>query len=217
METKSFSTLDSPASTYDRETGLYYNNNRDYNPSTGGYIQPDPVRDARESAYRYARNNPTKYLDPEGLETTVLFSRDRGVPHVAYRVYDEVNGQHFNDLVYTNDSKNNFHPVPYAQYSAAHTIRNEIHLNTTVAEDQQFREFWVRNQDLRYAAFLNGQSRRDCASVTAAGINNVRPWNLRVPEQRFPRVLEKTLVESSIPLRIEPESACLPSPGAARS
>jgi RHS repeat-associated protein len=31
-----------PGQYYDRETGLYYNNRRDYNPSTGRYLQPDP-------------------------------------------------------------------------------------------------------------------------------------------------------------------------------
>ena len=32
-----------PGQYYDRETGLYYNNRRDYNPVTGRYMQPDPL------------------------------------------------------------------------------------------------------------------------------------------------------------------------------
>jgi RHS repeat-associated protein len=47
---------------------LYYNRYRDYDPSTGRYIQADPIGLAGDpNPYAYAMNNPLRYSDPEGL------------------------------------------------------------------------------------------------------------------------------------------------------
>jgi RHS repeat-associated protein len=46
----------------------YYNRYRDYDPSTGRYIQADPIGLAGgENAYQYALSNPLRYTDPQGL------------------------------------------------------------------------------------------------------------------------------------------------------
>jgi RHS repeat-associated protein len=46
---------------------LYYNRYRDYDPSTGRYIQADPIGLAGgASPYGYAMNNPLRYTDPTG-------------------------------------------------------------------------------------------------------------------------------------------------------
>jgi RHS repeat-associated protein len=46
---------------------LYYNMHRDYDSSTGRYIQADPVGlDGGPSPYSYAMNNPLRYTDPSG-------------------------------------------------------------------------------------------------------------------------------------------------------
>jgi len=199
-----------PGQYYDKETGLTHNNRRDYNSSTGRYKQPDPVANIRASLYGYANSNPVRYVDPEGLETTILRSRNKGIPHVAYRVYDVVNGQRVNDFVYTNDLKNDFYPVPYEAYKATRNIQEEIRLNTSVAEDQDFRDFWIRNQSLDYSYVFN----RDCASVTARAISEVRP-GLNVPVQRTPKVVTKFLNDTSFPPQ-PPQAVrdlpCLPSP-----
>jgi RHS repeat-associated protein len=53
---------------------LYYNRYRDYDPSTGRYIQADPIGLAGDpNPYAYAMNNPLRYSDPEGLEKVILF------------------------------------------------------------------------------------------------------------------------------------------------
>jgi len=176
-----------PGQYYDRETGLYYNSRRDYNPTTGRYMQPDPVAKVRASVYGYANNNPVRFVDPKGLETEVLRSEGplRGIgptiPHVAYRVYDEVNGRRMNDFVYTNDSTNNFHVELYEQYRATHNIVEMIPLHTSHTEDDAFRDFYFRNQDLKYNFPF-----RDCATVTGRAINVVRPRLPRAPEQPLP-------------------------------
>jgi RHS repeat-associated protein len=49
---------------------LYYNRYRDYDSSTGRYIQADPIGLAGgPEPYGYALNNPLRYSDPSGLIT----------------------------------------------------------------------------------------------------------------------------------------------------
>jgi RHS repeat-associated protein len=48
---------------------LWYNRHRDYDPTTGRYIQADPIGLAGDAnPYGYAKANPLKYIDPEGLK-----------------------------------------------------------------------------------------------------------------------------------------------------
>jgi RHS repeat-associated protein len=58
---------------------LYYNMHRDYDSSTGRYIQADPIGlDGGPSPYSYAMNNPLRYMDPEGLKCLILFDEANG-------------------------------------------------------------------------------------------------------------------------------------------
>ncbi|WP_201193022.1 RHS repeat-associated core domain-containing protein [Pseudomonas fluorescens] len=52
---------------FDTESGLHYNRHRYYDPDTGRYLTPDPVKLAGgPNQYRYALN-PTGWVDPLGL------------------------------------------------------------------------------------------------------------------------------------------------------
>ncbi len=52
---------------FDGETGLHYNRNRYYNPGTGRYLTPDPIKLAGGlNNYQYVPN-PTGWVDPLGL------------------------------------------------------------------------------------------------------------------------------------------------------
>ncbi len=58
----------------DKETGLYYNDHRYYDPARGRYLTPDPLGlGGGANGYAYVDGNPLKYIDPEGL---VLFAFD---------------------------------------------------------------------------------------------------------------------------------------------
>jgi len=81
---------------YDRESNLFYNYQRDYDPQTGRYIQSDPTGLAGGlNTYLYAGANPALLVDPTG-EIAFLAP---AVPYIitgatavwrAYRVYKTV-------------------------------------------------------------------------------------------------------------------------------
>jgi RHS repeat-associated protein len=63
-----------PGQYADKETGLYYNDHRYYEPQSGRYLTPDPLgQEASSNDYVYVNSNPLKYIDPSGL---ILFAFD---------------------------------------------------------------------------------------------------------------------------------------------
>jgi RHS repeat-associated protein len=55
-----------PGQYFDIETGLYYNNQRDYDSATGRYWQADPIgfMGGQWSLYAYVGGNPITLVDP---------------------------------------------------------------------------------------------------------------------------------------------------------
>jgi RHS repeat-associated protein len=57
-----------PGQIFDKETGLFHNGHRDYNPATGRYIQPDPIGlEGGINRYGYVDGNPLTGTDSMGL------------------------------------------------------------------------------------------------------------------------------------------------------
>lgn len=69
-----------PGQWFQSETGLHQNWMRDYDPTTGRYIQPDPLGLVDgASVYGYALQNPGRYVDPDGREVRVYSSDAWGI------------------------------------------------------------------------------------------------------------------------------------------
>lgn len=68
-----------PGQYFDKETGNFYNYFRTYNPSTGRYLQSDPIGlDGGLNTYAYVGGNPTGLVDPEGLNPAALGAMGSG-------------------------------------------------------------------------------------------------------------------------------------------
>jgi RHS repeat-associated protein len=92
-----------PGQWFQTEAGLHQNWMRDYDPTTGRYMQADPLGLVDgASVYGYARGNPGRWIDPRG-------EKKFGLNGNAY------NGTNLPAEVYDNNSKKT-EPLPQGEW-----------------------------------------------------------------------------------------------------
>ena len=69
-----------PGQYFDAETGFHYNYFRTYDPSTGRYVESDPIGlGGGRNTFAYVDSNPQRYFDPYGLDLEDNLNRDVGI------------------------------------------------------------------------------------------------------------------------------------------
>ena len=109
-----------PGQYFDQETGFHYNYFRTYDPSTGRYVESDPIGlVAGLNTYSYVGSMPTTYVDPFGLEVTGTYDLNTGVLTItdsdmgrSMSIPAESGGKPFGD------------PLPKGQYEILDQARN---------------------------------------------------------------------------------------------
>ena len=90
-----------PGQYFDEESGSYYNYFRDYDPSTGRYLQSDPIGlEGGLNTYAYVEGNPIKYSDEYGLAVNICLypNAAMGAGHIGFGLDTETGTQGFYPL-----------------------------------------------------------------------------------------------------------------------
>lgn len=97
-----------PGQYFDAESSLHYNYFRDFDPSTGRYVQSDPIGlDGGLNTYGYLNGNPLNGIDLYGLEPGDLFSTpdEAAVDAAKYARKEKVQIVEYGGWIFTVDTE----------------------------------------------------------------------------------------------------------------
>ena len=186
-----------PGQRYEAATGLNYNYFRDYDAGSGRYVQSDPIGlDGGANTYGYVSAAPVTGIDPFGLETCVLITRNglgladhsalylsRGGDSDSPVIYDP-SGSYARSLDPYNQDQILFDDATIEKFSDFYrkhdgSTTESVCQKTTVEEERRLRE---------KVALWGGQSGARCAYAVSRVLVG-SPFFEEVRETRIPGVL----------------------------
>ncbi len=186
-----------PGQYYDQETGLHYNYFRTLDPSTGRYLESDPIGlDGGLNTYGYVGGNPVGFIDPLGLETEVLIGGPNWYGHAALRIDGTVysNGRYRTGVREIDNQRNSYignqalrGPNILRKQNAASYIERQncpgcnltgYVLDLNAAQEQRVKDFY-NSLNLNSHGQLDEQYSfigNNCADLTSEALKSGTNW-----------------------------------------
>jgi RHS repeat-associated protein len=181
-----------PGQYFDAETGNNYNLNRHYNPTGGRYIEADPIGlDGGINPFIYVRNNPLRWIDPEGLQVSIIITAGTWYGHTAIQVGNTVysNGRYdptslssygmSGNNIMTTWSYNN-----YIQHYQSQGRSSTVYVLNLSASQQALLQAYFQNlmnngTPSPYGTQLPSNytfTGNNCTTTAVNGLQSVMPW-----------------------------------------
>ena len=166
-----------PGQYADAETGFNYNYFRDYDPSTGRYVESDPIGvQGGHNSFLYARANPSQYIDVLGLlpECEILFQTYR-------RTIDFI----VEDKWKHSTTSRNFYPVSGGigpDYGPPNS--GKAPFSPEIVFELWLVERWIAYQEKYYLITTYQQTRYLCKGTTTDECGQEEQWVKMVNDEK---------------------------------
>ncbi|MBY0555263.1 RHS repeat-associated core domain-containing protein [bacterium] len=180
---------------YDHDTGLVRFGARDYDASIGRWIEKDPIgfKGRSLNLYSYVHNDPINYIDPSGLIVAQqeYVGDGAGGPDesagITINMYpDAASGfGHVGGEAGYDASKGNYPDgVAYDEYEKDHSATDDVHIDATPEQVEQFRES-LNSNDNNYNLLQNNCSQTINKALCDAGLVCLPSSAARFPKPYF--------------------------------